>query len=144
MSDNSTPRLREHPVARFEGNQHVFDLNQLAEQLRTEAHEATEGHRQIAFYHYGSVTKVLFAFDTGGKLDEHSANGVVSIHVLSGALNIVAEGEAHDLKTGQVLMLAPNVRHSVRADESTQMLLTVHLHNEKHDDAPHRVETSAT
>lgn len=138
MNDTSQPRLREHPVSRFEGDKHLFDLNQLSDQLCSEPHEATEGHRQIAFYHYGSVTKVLIAFDEGGNMDEHQANGVVSIHVLEGALEVNAAGESHKLGGGQILMLAPNIRHDVRATEKSKMLLTVHLHGGKHDDSPHR------
>lgn len=134
------PRLREHPVSRFEGNVHFFDLNTAAQKLSDELHSATEGHRQIALYHYGSVTQVLFAFDEGGGLEKHSANGVVSIHVLNGRLAVNAEGEDHELQSGQVLMLAPGVRHDVRALEASNMLLTVHLHGAKHDDAPRRNE----
>lgn len=139
MSDNNAaPRLREHPIERFEGTQHVFDLNQLAEQLSGEPRAATDGHRQIAFYHYGSVTMVLLAFDAGGTMEEHQANGVVSIQVLEGALSIDAQGQSHNLQAGQVLVLAPDVSHSVRAGDAARVLLTVHLHGGKHDDAPHR------
>lgn len=136
----SEPRLREHPVSRFEGDVHFFDLNEAVAGLQREAHPGREGHRQIALYHYGSVTQVLFAFDEGGALEEHSANGVVSIHVLNGTLAVNAGGENHELQSGQVLMLAPGVRHDVRALESSNMLLTVHLHGAKHDDAPRRTE----
>jgi quercetin dioxygenase-like cupin family protein len=138
MSQDSQPRLREHPVSRFEGDHHVFDLNALATELRGEAHEATEGHRQIALYHYGSVTTVLFAFDAGGALEEHQANGVVSIQVLDGAISVGVPGHKHELGAGQMLVLSPNVRHDVRATQASRMLLTVHLHGGKHDDAPHR------
>lgn len=134
------PRLREHPVSRFEGDVHFFDLNAATQQLCGEAHSATEGHRQIALYHYGSVTQVLFAFNPDGALEEHAANGVVSIHVLNGRLVVNAAGEDHELQSGQVLTLAPGVRHSVRALEISNMLLTVHLHGAKHDDAPRRGE----
>lgn len=140
MSEELEPRLREHPISRFEGDQHFFDLNQLAQELCTEPHPATDGHRQIAFYHYGSVTQVLFAFDEGGALEEHQANGVVTIHVLEGALSVEAGGEAHRLSGGQLLVLTPNVRHSVRAEAASRMLLCVHLHGAKHDDAPHRTK----
>jgi quercetin dioxygenase-like cupin family protein len=132
------PRLREHPVTRFEGEQLVLDLDAAVEQLKNEPHPAIDGHRQIALYHYGSVTKVLFAFEQGGSLEKHAANGVVSIHVLKGALTVTADGQAHALQPGQILMLRPNVPHDVRADEESQMLLTVHLHGKKQDDAPHR------
>ena len=140
MSDttSSEPRLREHPAQRFEGEQHIFDLNEAVRKLKNEPHPATEGHRQIALYHYGSVTQVLFVFEAGGGLEKHSANGVVSIHVLQGALTVVANEQKNELQAGQVLMLAPNVPHDVRASDESQMLLTVHLHGKKHDDAPHR------
>lgn len=132
------PRLREHPVKRFEGDQHVLDLQAAVEKLKSEPHPATGGHRQIALYHYGSVTKVLFVFDAGGGLEKHSADGVVSIHVLSGALTVTAAEQSHELQPHQVLMLAPNVPHDVRATQDSQMLLTVHLHGKKHADAPRR------
>ena len=132
-------RLREHPVARFEGAQHVLDLNQLSQKLQAEAHEPTRGHRQEAIYHYGSVTMVLFAFEAGGEMPQHQTNGVVTIQVLEGVLNVTAEGHSHDLQASQILVLQPNVPHSVRGVEAARMLLTVHLHGDKHQDAPHRV-----
>jgi quercetin dioxygenase-like cupin family protein len=134
----SETNSNEHPAQRFEGEQLVLDLNAAIEKLKSEPHPATGGHRQIALYHYGSVTKVLFIFDEGGGLEKHSANGVVSIHVLSGALTITAAGQTHELQPHHVLMLAPNVPHDVRATQDSQMLLTVHLHGVKHDDAPRR------
>lgn len=139
MSDNNSQgRLREHPVSRFEGEHKQFDLNELSQQLRSEKHEATEGHRQIAFYHYGSVTMVLFEFEAGGVMEEHQALGVVSIHVLEGAISIKTDRDTHDLQGGQILVLTPGVRHSVEAKEQSRMLLSVHLHGEKQDDSPHR------
>lgn len=132
------PRLRVHPVTRFEGEQLMIDLDAAIEHLKNEPHPATGGHRQIALYHYGPVTKVLFAFEAGGGLEKHAANGVVSIHALSGALNVTADGQAHELQPGQLLMLTPNVPHDVHATEESQMLLTVHLQGKKQSDSPHR------
>ena len=137
-SPDSLPRLREHPITRFDGDHHVFDLQTIATDLQNESHEATEGHRQIALYHYGSVTTLLFAFDKGGVLQEHQANGVVSIHVLDGAITVGLAEHFHELSGGQILVLSPNVRHDVRATQASRLLLTVHLHGNKHDDSPHR------
>ena len=137
-NSNSAARLREHPVARFDGDHHVFDLNTITTDLQNEQHEPTDGHRQIALYHYGSVTTILFSFDEGGVLEEHQANGVVSIHVLDGAITVGVPEHSHELGAGQILVLSPNVRHDLRATQASRMLLTVHLHGNKHDDAPHR------
>ena len=44
-ANESGARLREHPVSRFDGDHHVFDLNTIATELQNEAHPSTGGHR---------------------------------------------------------------------------------------------------
>ena len=145
MNDsNSQQRLREHPVSRFEGEHKQFDLNELTQQLRSESRGVTEGHRQIAFYHYGSVTMVLIDFEAGGVMEEHQALGVVSIHILDGAISIKTDRDTHELQGGQILVLTPGVRHSVEATQASRMLLSVHLHGEKQDNSPHRASERDT
>ena len=125
MSDEQ--RLREHPSERFAGESHVFDLSETLQKLRAEPHEGQRGHRQQTIFHRAPVTQVLFAFDAGGVLAEHSAKGLVTIHVLDGTLEVGADGENHALQAGQMIVLAPNVKHDVRAAAAAAMLLTVHL-----------------
>ncbi len=120
-------RLRPHPAERFAGESHVFDLGKALQELRAEAHEARDGHRQITIFHRAPVTKVLFAFEAGGELAEHSANGLVTIHALEDGLTVQAAGETHELKADSIVVLSPNVPHSVRAAGPGAMLLTVNL-----------------
>lgn len=128
MTEDSEPqdRLRVAPVERFAGDSHLFDLKDSLATLRSEAHESQDGHRQITLFHRAPVAHVLFAFESGGKLDKHSANGLVTIHVLEGHLTVHADGEENSLKAGHVLFLNPKVPHDVRAIEASAMLLTVH------------------
>jgi quercetin dioxygenase-like cupin family protein len=84
------------------------------------------GHRQIAVFRHGPVTLVEVVFEAGGLMKEHKAEGVVTIHVLSGNLVVVAEDEAHELSAGQLVALAPGIPHTVRALAPSEMLLTVH------------------
>jgi quercetin dioxygenase-like cupin family protein len=123
---SSTDRLRPHPQERFSAPAQLLDLQQSARELRAEPHHAVEGHRQIALFRRGPVTLVQFVFEPGGILPEHSAEGVVTIHVLAGHLVVVAEDEAHQVRPGQVLALAPGVPHTVRAEAASEVLLTVH------------------
>jgi quercetin dioxygenase-like cupin family protein len=95
--------------------------------LRAEEHPAKDGHRQITIFRRAPVAHVLFSFEAGGGLDRHSANGLVTIHVLEGSLRVEAEGRDHALGAGQVLILAPEVPHDVRAVDASAMLLTVHM-----------------
>lgn len=134
MSDREEPtedRLRAPPVERFAGEKHVFSLGSALAELRAEDHPARSGHRQVALFRRGPVTKVLFSFEEGGRLKEHSAPGLVTIHVLEGHLDVEADGREHELSGGDVLILDPDVPHGLRARERSAMLLTVHLEKDQ-------------
>lgn len=124
---NEQERLRPHPDERFAGESHVFDLSEALKKLRAETHEGQRGHRQMTIFHRAPVAKVLFAFEAGGELADHAANGLVTIHVLEGSLTVQATQATHQLQTGMMVVLAPGVRHSVRAAAAAAMLLTVHM-----------------
>lgn len=121
-----TERLRQHPEERLASPVELVDLPSRAAQLRAEPHAAVSGHRQIALFRRGPVTLVLYAFEPGGVLKEHRAEGVVTIHVLAGQLDVTVAGTNHRLQPGQLLALAPGVPHTVSAPVLSEMLLTVH------------------
>lgn len=123
----SEERLRTPPLERFAGSSHLLSLGDALAELRAESHPARDGHRQITLFHRAPVTQVLFSFEAGGRIDQHSASGLVTIHVLEGRLSVEADGADHDLHASDVLVLDPDIPHDVRAPESAAMLLTVHL-----------------
>jgi len=126
MSEKNT-RLRSHPDERFAGPSHIFDLGSALLDLRAESHQSQHGHRHVTIFHRKPVTQALFAFEPGGELADHAAGGLVTIHVLEGCLKVQAAEEVFELTAGRMMVLSPGVRHSVRADEPSAMLLTVHL-----------------
>lgn len=119
-------RLRPHPEDRLASPVQVVDLASAAAELRAEPHAAVAGHRQIAVVRHGPVTIIQFVFDEGGLLKEHRAEGVVTIHVLSGLLKVVVDDEAREVGDDELMALAPGVLHSVQALEPTDVLLTIH------------------
>lgn len=127
QQDGGEDRLRPAPAERFAGDSHLFDLGEALRALRAEKHAAKDGHRQITIFRRPPVAHVLFAFEPGGVLRRHSANGLVTIHVLEGSLRVEADGRDHELAAGQILILAPQVPHDVRAGEASAMLLAVHM-----------------
>jgi len=131
QEDQQHDRLRSAPAERFAGEIHVFDLNEALQKLRAEAHAAESGHRQMTIFHRAPVAKVLFAFESGSELADHAANGLVTIHALEGLLTVQAAEQTHKLQAGMIVILSPNVRHSVRAEEASAMLLTVHMESKK-------------
>src|SRR6476661_235647 len=108
MSDQEE-RLRPHPSDRFAGESHVFDLKGTLSDLRAEAHSAKNGHRQATIFHRAPVTHVLFDFEPGGELADHTAHGLVTIHVLEGRITVQTT-EKHELGAGMMLILSPGVR----------------------------------
>jgi quercetin dioxygenase-like cupin family protein len=73
----------------------------------------------------GPVRVVLFAFDAGEELTEHTAALPVVIQVVSGSITVTASGAEHRLTADGWLWLEANEPHTVVADEPARMLLTM-------------------
>lgn len=122
-------RLRVHPHERLAGAVQHIDLVDAVARLRAEPHAATHGHRQVVLARHGARVIMLFAFEPDGELKPHQTEGEVTIHVLSGALEVMVASGMTLLGGGQMLALAAGERHSVRAVQASEMLLTVCHHN---------------
>jgi quercetin dioxygenase-like cupin family protein len=120
-------RLRRPPKERFAGTEHVYDLAEIARQLRMEPHPAKDGHRQITIAHHGPVALVVFDFEADGWLLDHVADGLVTIHTLAGQVEVKTAAGDHQLPAGTLLVLAPGEAHDLHASLPSQVLLTVHL-----------------
>jgi quercetin dioxygenase-like cupin family protein len=122
---SSEDRLRTHPKERLAAPVQQIDLEQAVARLRAEPHASVAGHRQVALVRRGPLSLILFAFDPGGHLKEHRTEGEVTIHVLAGRLTVTVADDPVQVGAGELIALAPGQVHSVRALESSAMLLTV-------------------
>jgi quercetin dioxygenase-like cupin family protein len=68
---------------------------------------------------------VLFSFDTGEELSEHTAAMPVLLQALDGRLEVSADGRTVELAPGDVIHLSTRVPHSVLALEPSRLLLTM-------------------
>ncbi len=68
---------------------------------------------------------VLFAFDTGQELTEHTAAMPVLLQVLDGRLTVTAAGRSVELVAGAVIHLPARLPHAVLAHEPSRLLLTM-------------------
>lgn len=68
---------------------------------------------------------VLFSFDAGEELSEHTAAMPVLLQALRGSLQVTAGGRTVHLRPGDLLHLDTREPHSVLADEPSIMLLTM-------------------
>lgn len=71
------------------------------------------------------IKVVLFAFDTGEELSEHTAASPAIIQVLRGHLQVALDGDTVEAGPGSWVHMTPGLPHAVRAAEPTVMLLTL-------------------
>ena len=68
---------------------------------------------------------VLFSFDAGQELTEHTAAMPVLLQVLDGRLTVTAAGRSVQLAPGGVIHLTARLPHAVLALEPSRLLLTM-------------------
>lgn len=68
---------------------------------------------------------VLFGFDEGQELTEHTSTQHALIEILSGECEFSLAGKPHNLKAGDLLYMPPHLAHSVKATGRFSMLLTL-------------------
>lgn len=71
------------------------------------------------------VSVILMAMEAGDAIEEHSAAGVVTVQLVRGHARLSADGQAIDLRPGQLVMFQPGLRHDLRAEEQSVVVLTV-------------------
>lgn len=68
---------------------------------------------------------VLFAFDEGQELTEHTAAVPVLLLTVTGALRVTADGRSVELRPGDVIHLGTRLPHAVLALEPSRLLLVM-------------------
>jgi quercetin dioxygenase-like cupin family protein len=68
---------------------------------------------------------VVFAFDAGTELREHTADEPALLQVLEGNVTVQLTGETVALRPGDLLHIEPGVPHSVEAAERARLQLTI-------------------
>ena len=81
---------------------HIFPLNQLAQ-----FNDKSPGVQVIA--RSGPARHVLFSFQAGQSLPEHTTSSQIAVQVVSGQLTFTLHGETRELEPGQLLLLEAGV-----------------------------------
>lgn len=71
------------------------------------------------------VSLVVFAFDAGQELSEHTSAKAAIIEILEGQASVVLDGDALDVGPGAWIAMPPNMRHVIRATTPLVMVLTL-------------------
>jgi quercetin dioxygenase-like cupin family protein len=68
---------------------------------------------------------LLVCMDQDATMDDHHADGSISIQVLNGCIRCRVNGHSRELSQRDVLTLQPSIRHAVKAVEASAFLLTI-------------------
>jgi quercetin dioxygenase-like cupin family protein len=83
------------------------------------------GHFARTLFKKPDFRMVLISMDKGSIVNEHHADGTISVQVLKGSIRFTAQGDDHGLQVNGVLMLGPSIKHKVEALEESAFLLTI-------------------
>ena len=101
-----------------------FDLPAEIHRLHAETTWNT-GQNARTLIKYDDFRVVLIALAAAARMQEHKAEGRISIQVLSGHIQVRASGRTFNLRSGGLLALDHGVSHDVHALEESALLLTV-------------------
>lgn len=73
----------------------------------------------------GTARVVLFAFEAGQQLKEHSTSSQVLLQVLRGRITLTAGDANVDAGAGTLLQVEANVRHSISAKTRAVVVVTI-------------------
>jgi quercetin dioxygenase-like cupin family protein len=75
------------------------------------------------FYKEDRLKAILFGFDAGQELSEHTSSQSAIIQIVRGEATITLGEVRHELNTGSWLHMPPHLKHSVYAKTPLIMLL---------------------
>jgi quercetin dioxygenase-like cupin family protein len=125
MADTAHDVMHARPHSASMGTAFMeLDLPSELSRLHEEATWST-GQNARTLIKYDTLRVVLVALKAGKSLTEHQTEGRISIHVLSGHVEVKAAGRTFNLRAGGLLALDRNLPHDVRALQESAVLLTV-------------------
>ena len=101
-----------------------FDLPAEIHRLQAETTWST-GHNARTLVKYDDLRVVLIALRANARMPEHKTDARLSVHLLSGHLQVKAAGRTFSLRPGGLLALDQGLAHDVEAMEESALLLTI-------------------
>ena len=101
-----------------------FDLPAEIHRLQAETTWST-GQNARTLIKYDDFRVVLMALQAKARIPEHKADGRISVHVLTGHIQLRASGRTFSLRPGGLLAIDQGVPHGVEALEESAFLLMI-------------------
>lgn len=101
-----------------------FDLPAEVHRLHAETTWST-GQNAKTLIKYDNLRVVLTALQAHMRIPTHKTEGRISVHVLSGHIQLKASGRTFSLRPGGVLALDHGIPHEIEALQESAFLLTI-------------------
>jgi quercetin dioxygenase-like cupin family protein len=119
------PETTQPPTGQYPKPQefHHLDLEAEADRLLTQLANHDRQTQNLA--REGGVSVVLMAMESGDVIREHKTTGSTTVQAVRGHVTLTSGGKPIDLRPGELVLFQPNIRHDLRAEEQSVVLLTI-------------------
>jgi quercetin dioxygenase-like cupin family protein len=102
-----------------------MDLNKFMMQIKQEQTWQESSHNSITIFKSATMRIVLMGMHEKAILKTHTANAIISVQVLEGAIYFTAGEQTVHLSKGQMIALHQKIPHSAEAEKESFFLLTL-------------------
>lgn len=103
----------------------TIDLFSFIKQIKKEKKWKETDRNAITVFKSNGFCIVLIALHKGAEMVKHTAEGLISVQVLKGKMQLQTNDQSFKLEKGQMLALHKNIPHSLLAKKKTIFLLTL-------------------
>ncbi len=103
----------------------TFDLFESLDRLKREPAWLDGQDRTLVLKRSASMRVVMRVLHAGSALGTHTADGQISVQVLQGRIEFIADGLKSDMRQGLLLVLPGGTPHSLRATDESAILITM-------------------
>ncbi len=132
LSKNKYMKANEATLNRPEGDRIidapvvVSDIDERIDQLKDEKAWDKNDRNGITLVKNDKLTIVLTCLHADAEINDNMVDGILTIQVLDGRVDLVTEVDRYELKERSIATLRANVPHSIKAMKRSVLLITNH------------------
>jgi len=121
MGKNFNKRENKMDTENNQQNKENINVAKLSDEIQYQ--ETGIVSKQLIKKPNGNIT--LFALDKDESLTEHTSPFEAIVYMVDGEMEITIGGKPYNVKTGEIIVMPPNVPHGLKALQKSKMLLTM-------------------
>ena len=127
QADQATHQARHAAHDNFlaQGGQVAVDIRAEIARLKREPAWADNDRHGSSLVKGDGINVALMLLKAGAKLQEHHTRAPITLQVIDGRINFVANGKTQAVTSGMLVALDRAIEHSVEALEESAIVLTV-------------------